>query len=67
LLAPLFRAEEVTAYVPAFVSACAQPLQRWATSAPGSLQPIHTDTGLSHLESFGSEADWLRQFVTEAS
>ncbi len=26
LLAPLFRAEEVTAYVPAFVSACAPPL-----------------------------------------
>lgn len=50
LLAPLFRAEEVTAYVPAFVSACASPLQRWATSAPGSLQPIHTDIAAATLQ-----------------
>ena len=43
LLAPLFRAEEVAAYVPAFVSACSAPLQRWAASDAGSLQPIHAD------------------------
>jgi cytochrome P450 len=43
LLAPLFRAEEVAAYVPAFVSACALPLQRWAESEAGSVQPIHSD------------------------
>jgi cytochrome P450 len=50
LLAPLFRAEEVTAYVPAFVSACAPPLQCWARSAPGSLQPIHTDIAAATLQ-----------------
>jgi cytochrome P450 len=50
LLAPLFRAEEVTAYVPAFVSACAPPLQRWARSAPGSLQPIHSDIAAATLQ-----------------
>src|SRR5262245_17182692 len=50
LLAPLFRAEEVAAYVPAFVSACAALLQRWASSAPGSLQPIHTDIAEATLQ-----------------
>ena len=39
LLAPLFRAEEVAAYTPAFVSACTHPLQRWAMSDQGSANP----------------------------
>ncbi|HET9586199.1 MAG TPA: cytochrome P450, partial [Bradyrhizobium sp.] len=50
LLAPLFRAEEVAAYVPAFVSACSAPLQRWAASDAGSLQPIHADIAAATLK-----------------
>jgi cytochrome P450 len=47
---PLFRAEVGTAYVPAFVSGCARPLQRWARSPPGSLQPIHSDIAAATLQ-----------------
>jgi len=50
LLAPLFRAEEVAAYVPAFVSACGPVLQRWAKSEEGAPQAIHADMAAATLQ-----------------
>lgn len=40
LTAPLFRAEDVLAYIPAFVSACGTVLQRWGEAPPGTSQAI---------------------------
>ena len=50
LLAPLFRAEEIGAYVPAFVSACGPALQRWAKAETGSLQAVHADMAEATLQ-----------------
>jgi cytochrome P450 len=40
LAAPLFRAEEMLSYVPAFVSVCAPLLKRWKESGAGARQRI---------------------------
>jgi cytochrome P450 len=50
LLAPLFRAEEIAAYVPAFASACGPVLHRWADADRGSLQPIPADMAAATLQ-----------------
>jgi cytochrome P450 len=42
LAAPLFRAEEMLGFTPAFAKACAPALQRWK-AAPGAVQPIDAD------------------------
>jgi cytochrome P450 len=49
-LAPLFRAEDVAAYVPDFVAACDPILARWGESPPGSLQAIDTDMAATTLQ-----------------
>ena len=41
--APLFRAEALLAYVPAFAAACGPVLARWRKAEPGSLQIIGKD------------------------
>ncbi len=38
LAAPLFRAEDVLAYVPAFSAACVPMLERWRTAKPGAIR-----------------------------
>jgi cytochrome P450 len=43
LAAPLFRAEEMLAYVPAFASVCAPLLIRWKDSGAGASQRIDRD------------------------
>jgi cytochrome P450 len=43
LAAPLFRAEEMLAYVPAFASVCAPLLKRWKDSGAGASQRIDRD------------------------
>jgi cytochrome P450 len=48
-LAPLFRADDVAAYVPDFVSACGAVLERWASAPHGSLQPIDDDMAAATL------------------
>ncbi|MGZ8415659.1 MAG: cytochrome P450 [Methyloceanibacter sp.] len=40
LTAPLFRAEDVLAYIPAFAGACGTVLQRWGEAPPGTSQAI---------------------------
>lgn len=50
VLAPLFRAEEVGAYVPAFVAACAPLLERWSAAEPGALQAIDMDMASATLQ-----------------
>jgi cytochrome P450 len=50
LLAPLFRAEDVAAYVPAFVAACEPLLQRWSAAPPGALQAIDADMASATLQ-----------------
>ena len=49
LAAPLFRAEDVLAYVPAFAAACEPVLRRWSEAAPGALQHIDKDMTTRHL------------------
>jgi cytochrome P450 len=39
IAAPLFRADETLAYVPAFVAACAPVLKRWGEAAPARFRP----------------------------
>jgi cytochrome P450 len=41
--APLFRAEDVLAYVPAFSAACAPLLEHWSKEKPGAIQRIDQD------------------------
>jgi cytochrome P450 len=43
LAAPLFRAEDVLAYVPIFAAACEPLLQRWRESPQGAAQAIDKD------------------------
>ncbi|MGZ5850798.1 MAG: cytochrome P450 [Methyloceanibacter sp.] len=43
LAAPLFRAEEVLAYVPAFSAACVPTLERWSQARHGAVQRIDQD------------------------
>jgi cytochrome P450 len=43
LAAPLFRAEEMLAYVPAFAAVCTPLLKRWKDSGAGALQRIDRD------------------------
>jgi cytochrome P450 len=43
IAAPLFRAEALLSYVPAFAAACEPVLARWRKAEPGSLQIIGKD------------------------
>ena len=43
IAAPLFRAEAILSYAPAFAAACEPVLTRWREAAPGSLQIIGKD------------------------
>ena len=43
LAAPLFRAEEMLGFTPAFVRACTPLLQRWSEARQGAEQPIDRD------------------------
>jgi cytochrome P450 len=49
LAAPLFRAEDVLAYVPAFAAACAPVLKRWSEAEPGASQNIDKDMTAANL------------------
>ena len=50
LAAPLFRAEEMLSYVPAFVSVCAPLLKRWKESGAGARQRIDRDMTRTTLQ-----------------
>lgn len=50
LTAPLFRAEDVLAYVPAFAAACAPVLDRWRKSGNGASQAIDRDMTRATLQ-----------------
>jgi cytochrome P450 len=50
LAAPLFRAEDVLAYVPTFAAACEPVLRRWRESPPGTSQPIDKDMTRATLQ-----------------
>jgi cytochrome P450 len=50
LAAPLFRAEDVLAYVPAFAAACAPVLKRWSEAEPGASQNIDKDMTAATLQ-----------------
>ena len=43
IAAPLFRAEAILSYAPAFAASCEPVLARWRKAAPGSLQVIGKD------------------------
>jgi cytochrome P450 len=43
LTAPMFRAEDMLGFVPAFAAAAAPMLERWAGAKPGALQEIDRD------------------------
>jgi len=50
LAAPLFRAEDVLAYVPIFAAACEPLLKRWRLSSPGAVQAIDKDMTRATLQ-----------------
>ena len=50
LTAPLFRAEDVLAYIPAFAGACAPLLKRWREAPPGTSQAIDRDMTQATLQ-----------------
>ena len=50
LAAPLFRAEDVLAYVPIFAAACEPVLRRWSESPPGAPQAIDKDMTRATLQ-----------------
>jgi len=50
LAAPLFRAEDVLAYVPIFAAACEPALRRWSESPPGAPQAIDKDMTRATLQ-----------------
>lgn len=50
ITAPLFRAEDVLAYVPAFAAACGPVLARWREAAPGASQAIDKDMTRATLQ-----------------
>ncbi len=50
LAAPLFRSEEVAAYVPVFVSSCERLMRRWREGEPGAVQKIDLNVAATALE-----------------
>jgi cytochrome P450 len=50
IAAPLFRAEDVLAYVPTFAAACEPVLRRWSESPPGASQAIDRDMTRATLQ-----------------
>jgi cytochrome P450 len=50
LAAPLFWAEDVLTYVPAFAAACAPVLKRWSKAEPGASQNIDKDRTAATLQ-----------------
>jgi cytochrome P450 len=50
LTAPLFRVEDVLAYVPAFAEACGPVLERWRETPPGTGQAIDRDMTRATLQ-----------------
>ncbi len=50
LTAPLFRVEDVLAYVPAFAEACGPVLKRWREAPPGTGQAINRDMTRATLQ-----------------
>lgn len=50
LAAPLFRTEDVLAYVPAFAAACAPMLKRWSEAGPSASQTIDKDMTRATLQ-----------------
>jgi cytochrome P450 len=50
LTAPLFRVEDVLAYVPAFAEACRPVLERWREAPPGTGQAINRDMTRATLQ-----------------
>jgi cytochrome P450 len=50
LTAPLFRAEDVLAYVPAFAAAVTPVLERWSEADPGASQEIDRDMTRATLQ-----------------
>jgi cytochrome P450 len=50
LAAPLFRAEDVLAYVPTFAAACEPLLRGWSESPPGGAQAIDKDMTRATLQ-----------------
>ena len=50
LTAPLFRVEDVLAYVPAFAEACGPVLERWREAPPGTGQAINRDMTRATLQ-----------------
>ena len=50
LTAPLFRAEDVLAYIPAFAGACGPLLKRWREAPPGTAQAIDRDMTRATLQ-----------------
>jgi cytochrome P450 len=68
LLAPLFRAEEVAAYVPAFVSACGPVLQRWQEADAGVRRQSFWDSERRRLrEALARLADDVRRLADDAA
>jgi len=50
LAAPLFRAEDVAAYVPAFAASASRVHDRWREAGAPAVQPIHQDMTRATLE-----------------
>jgi cytochrome P450 len=50
LAAPLFRAEDILAYVPAFAASCEAALKRWGDAGAGARQPIDRDMTRATLQ-----------------
>jgi cytochrome P450 len=50
LAAPLFRAEDVLAYVPTFAAACEPLHRRWGSASPGAVQAIDQDMTRATLQ-----------------
>ena len=72
IAAPLFRAEAILSYAPAFAAACEPVLTRWREAAPGTLQIIGkdmTDAAMQALQDTILGADLGKQerkIVSEA-
>ena len=70
--APLFRAEDVLAYVPAFSAACTPVLERWSKSKPGAIQRIDQDMTRATFQALqdtvlgASLGDEDRSFIEQA-
>ena len=57
--APLFRAEALLSYVPAFAAACGPVLARWRKAEPGSLQIIGRYDRCGHAGAAGHQVTML--------